>query len=74
MTPKEKAEELINKFKKSMEEADMYGFYNEATKQCALIAIDEIEKELIRVLGPHPNIIWYNYWQQIKQEIENYEL
>jgi hypothetical protein len=63
MTPKEKAEELINKFKKSMEEADMYGFYNEATKQCALIAVNEIIE-----------VAYWNsvkeYYQEVKQEIE----
>jgi hypothetical protein len=58
MTPKEKAEELIN---------EMFDFtevtYIDA-KKCAIIAVDEI-LEIFH--SPIPN---YNYWQEVKQEIE----
>ncbi len=58
MTPKEKAEELVDKFDTAME------FYTPArfAKQCALIAVDEIlDKD------------GYNneYYQEVKQEIIN---
>jgi len=54
MTPKEKAEELVNKF------IPLCGM--ELTEiQCALIAVDEI----IDTPNPMPN-----YWQEVKQEIE----
>ncbi len=72
MTPKEKAEELVNKYKPhsyngAIEETDelMELFH---AKQCALIAVDEIIKEVT------PKVQLYTYqldfWQQVKQEIE----
>lgn len=61
--PKEKAEELIDKFN-----LFSTGGYQLA-KQCALIAVDEI----LTI----PNVIVsynvYDYWQEVKTEIENYE-
>ena len=80
MTPKEKAEELIDKFHikvyvsfiensiPSIINALM--LYNSA-KQCALIAVDEIIMS-----NPHSNPFNTNvystmgYWQEVKQEIE----
>jgi hypothetical protein len=72
MAPKEKAKELVFKFKK-------YAYYpktnddevfinqlNNNAKQCALIAVDEILD----------NNLWFNdeinnnYWQEVKTEIE----
>ena len=60
-TPKEKAQELLDKM--TME----IGKFN--AKQCALIAVDEI----ILALEAHS---WQNrweigHWQEVKQEIEN---
>ena len=60
-TPKEKAEELVNKFT-DLEDGEMY---IGKAKQCALIAVDEILK-----IGSV--IVDYNtrdYWQEVKQEI-----
>jgi len=67
MTPKEKAEELVN---------EMFD-YTEATyqaaKKCALIAVDEIINNNNKIpgnaVGLHidANI---NYWKEVKQEIE----
>jgi hypothetical protein len=59
MTPKEKAEELVDKFSFSCRECDN-------SKQCALIAVDEIwaALESERVFEQH------DYWQQVKKEIE----
>ena len=80
MTPKEKAEELVDKFHikvyvsfiensiPSVINALM--LYNSA-KQCALIALDEIIMS-----NPHSNPFNTNvystmgYWQEVKQEIE----
>jgi hypothetical protein len=53
MTPKEKAQELAMKF-------DKYGETDNA-KQCALIAVDEIIKEVV---------LSSMYWQEVKQEIQ----
>lgn len=78
MRPKEKAEELIQKFDKTTPDEGWfcppigyktelkYNSYDQA-KQCALIAVDEILSA---------NHIWYkgtipyNYWIEVKQEIE----
>jgi hypothetical protein len=64
MEPKEKANELVKKYKG-------FGMYNEhiASKQCALIAVDEIllhEKQNHSVLDKSTD-----YWQEVKKEIEN---
>jgi hypothetical protein len=62
MTPKEKAQELFNKMYE-------YAIFDEAAKQCALIAVDEIIEAAE----------WYEfdyhykkveYWREVKQEIE----
>ncbi len=73
MTPKEKAKELVEKFL-FMYRPSMHPPYlkaNEAAKQCALIAVDEIMQ--------YAQNAYYNediikgaklYWQEVKQEIE----
>ena len=81
MTPKEKANELVDKFYQRFPlkmdvittRGDLsweYDSWKEA-KQCALIAVDEI---IYNALDWHeyetPNKA-YEYWQEVKQEIEN---
>jgi hypothetical protein len=57
MTPKEKAEELVNKF------IPLCGM--ELTEiQCALIAVDEL------IFNAHNNYM-EKYWQEVKTEINN---
>jgi hypothetical protein len=68
MSPKEKAEEFIEKFVRytPAEEEFEYPY----AKQCALIAVDEIFKTGLlegSTLG-----INKKYWQEVKQEIETY--
>ena len=69
MTPKEKAEELFDKFELSFagvisadEDWEALG------KQCALIAVDEV----IEALHEHhwQNRLIINYWQEVKNELE----
>jgi hypothetical protein len=57
MTPKEKAEELFNKYLEIN-----YHYYQ--AKDCALIAVDEI-LNVIEVPSTE-----YKYWQEVKKEIE----
>lgn len=66
MTPKEKAEELIERFENGL-----------TIKDCALIAVDEILEITKR---PKYNPFDWNeitgfhydkYWQEVKQELEN---
>ena len=63
MTPKEKALELINKFKLDPIKPLCIMHY-EHSKQCALIAVSEIE-EAVRYLDDSED-----YWFEVKQEIE----
>jgi hypothetical protein len=77
MTPKEKAEELVDKFMDYSEHRfninnDLSPVYT--AKQCALIAVDEIIKECCK--SSEKKDAKYqderiNYWQQVKHEIEN---
>jgi hypothetical protein len=64
-TPKEKAEELVNRFAKLPEEGTLMWYLSfEIAKKCAIIAVDEI---LV-------NFAWeksaMKFWQEVKQEIE----
>jgi inorganic pyrophosphatase/exopolyphosphatase len=77
MTPKEKAKELVREFKK-------YAYYpktkddelfvkeiKENSKQCALIAVDEIIKTICYCYPINEyEISFVEYWQEVKQEIE----
>jgi hypothetical protein len=68
MIPKEKAEELVNKFTphtKVFHEHLGWVNYLDSTKQCALIAVDEILK--LELQEVYQNI---DYWREVKQEIE----
>jgi hypothetical protein len=81
MTPKEKAEELVDKFhiietshwNENMDgrmTMEQIGFYS--AKQCALIAVDEILWEIIKYADNSQQYVIENseFWKQVKQEIE----
>ena len=55
MTPKEKAQELFDKY------FEVTNNYYEA-KQCAIIAVDEIIDNCYEVMKP--------FWQEVKKEIK----
>ena len=63
----EKAEELVNKFIQYTPANEEFEFIY--AKKCALIAVDEIIKEVT------PKVSLYTYqlqfWQEVKKEIEN---
>ena len=75
MSPQEKAQELLDKMTKQTYEYQEYAGANYTTyeigyqggKKCALIAVNEI----LNVI--EDNCLEYddNYWQEVKQEIEN---
>lgn len=69
MTPKEKANELFYEFYNEIDShfVENEWILKEASKQCALIAVDEIMQNQYD-LTPKP---FDNYWQEVKQEIEN---
>ena len=82
MTPKEKAKELVDKFYQlfpldrhvTVTEGDLSWEYNswQQSKQCALIAVDEVLEELDHL--PFDDQYFgtskMKYWQEVKQEIE----
>ena len=81
MSPKEKAQELVEKYKPFvyifLGNGMLINQYSEAVilenaKQCALIAVDEMLKEPITIDGNTYYILRNvkSYWQEIKQEIE----
>jgi hypothetical protein len=83
MTPKEKAIELVDKFYQTTPNecfvnepigiAGRYKAWNQS-KQCALIAVDEILNgyEFDSLDIKHKRIMDnINYWDKVKQEIEN---
>lgn len=72
MTPKEKAEELYYKFYNRIEHtlSEEYSPHEkDIVKQSALIAVDEI-LNTFEDIDDGQTVIPYDYWQQIKQEIE----
>jgi len=75
MTPKEIAEELVNKFIKptiKWNPINGVGYYNDinAAKECAIIAVDEV------ILNIEPSVSMdvisarIKYWEEVKKEIE----
>jgi hypothetical protein len=74
MTPKEKAEELINKFiphTKVFHEVLGWEDYIDSAKQCALVAVDELIKIHYLLTTTHDTSPSINYWNDVKQELEN---
>ena len=70
MTPKEKAKELVYEFLMYVESdfIDSNSEINNA-KQCALIAVNQVIESHYKLLsGVNPSV--YNFWQEVKQEIE----
>lgn len=79
MTPKEKAEKLVGLFKipliMSDTEAGEEIICTTISKQCALIAVDEIiaSNPCYEDADRGGNFMWNNntyYWQEVKQEIK----
>ena len=66
MTPQQKAKELFNKYYLLI---DIKNYEN--TKNCALIAVDELLEATKRydyTLGPKPS--YNDYWLKVKYQIE----
>jgi hypothetical protein len=72
MTPKEKAKEIFGKLGKSTSKPLKNGGYKynvDITKQCALIAVDEIIESLEINSWQNKKVI--DFYKEVKQEIEN---
>lgn len=74
MSPKNKAYKLILKYSPYFTEIcfthDDVDVDREKTKECALIAVDEII-DVISTVYEHDRNILYPYWEEVKQEIKN---
>ena len=72
MTPKEKAIDLVDKFEEYSEsrrsESGRDFDKKYCSKQCALVAVDEIINNVL--IGIDLPSTWGNYWNKVKQEIE----
>jgi SOS response regulatory protein OraA/RecX len=68
MTPREKAEELIDKLIKPMIHLHQYPLCLEAAIECALIAVDEVIESLHEHHWQNRNVT--EYYREVKQEIE----
>ena len=65
MTPQEKAAELVNKY------VQVYDGRLPIAKKCASIAVDdEIINQLTSIEKAFNNLSAFNYWKEVKQEIE----
>jgi hypothetical protein len=73
MTTKDKAKELIENFLNNIEDrTGTFLLSNYSAKQCALIAVDEIIKELVdyKFNNDMDDQHSINYWQEVKTEIK----
>ena len=71
MTPKEKAEELVDKIQNGLWKDRGTSIYQEDAIYCALIAVDEILDAItFNMYDEDAYNKEDNYWQEVKQEIE----
>ena len=69
MTPKEKAEELVNRFAPYVD--TFHKGILENAKQCALIAVDEVLNDDWFIPNLEDLLARKEYWEEVKQEINN---
>ena len=70
MTPKEKAQELVDKIYNYTVDVFILSTSLECSKQCALIAVDEIITQIEPSISMDVISARIKYWQDVKQEIE----
>jgi hypothetical protein len=71
MTPKEKAEELMLKFREAPIKGTLAWYVSfELSKRFALIAVDEIIETFIPKNNRNYLCEEIEYWEEVKQEIE----
>jgi hypothetical protein len=72
MTPQQKAKELFDKIDTVIDEWGNYPMCFDTSKQCALIAVDQII-----LANPHSNpfntevVSTMKYWADVRKEIQN---
>jgi hypothetical protein len=70
MTPKEKAQELVDIYKIFVIGRNDSVIEKQNSKQCALIAVDEIIASNPIAFDEDDNCIAKQWWQEVKTEIE----
>ena len=70
MTPKEKAQELIDKFKIFVIGSSDSLIENENARHCALISVNEIIEANPISFDENDNCIAKQWWKEVKTEIE----
>jgi hypothetical protein len=70
MTPKEKAEELFEKYFNIIDNSHPLTDINISAKQCAFIAVDEIIEEVAESADDEVKFMRIIYWERVKREIE----
>ena len=73
MSPKEKAEELVKKFYEDIDyEINIQSVdLKRVAKECALICVDEIRATVIRINNPKKHLLFIDYWENVKKELNN---
>ena len=66
MTPKEKAKELVEKYNDYLQQEMQCIVYVNQSKECALIAVDEI----LNINSVDKDYDLSDFWEEVKQEIE----
>jgi hypothetical protein len=74
MTPKEKADEIVNTYYIKLHCSK--GYYDiENARLCAIIAVNEILKAVGEINWPKEKEIdftnYFDYWKEVKYEVEN---
>ena len=67
LTPKEKAEELFEKYNDYLQQEMQCIVYVNQSKQCALIAVDEIIS--IKLLWFQKDTECLEFWKEVKEEL-----
>jgi nucleoside-triphosphatase THEP1 len=70
MTPKEKAQELFDKYYIVCQEFTEEIQCSIQAKQCALITVDEVMNADWYIPTFEDNKKWTSYWKEVEQEIE----
>ena len=70
MTAKEKAQELVDKFRTEILSFLGDRIKDQNAKRCALIAVDELIKIHYLLTTTHDTSPSINYWKEVKQELD----
>ena len=70
MTPLEKASEIFTKMLFAKDKQNICTMNTETSKQCALVAVDELIESIDIGFEDYKSLAKNSYWNEVKQEIE----